>query len=92
MRADFPHAAFVHDDDLIAALNRREPVSDDNRRASLHQAVDGFPDLKFRFRIDAGRRFIEDQNLRIVRKGSRECQQLALPDGERGAAFVDGML
>src|SRR5215510_5932241 len=68
MSAHLANAALVHDDDLIAFLNRRKTMSNDDRCAAAHEPVDGAADLNFRFRVHARGGLVEDQNLRIVGK------------------------
>ena len=60
VRADLANSPFVHDDDLVAALDCGKPVRDDDGRPAFHQAVDGFANLKLGFGIDARGRLIEN--------------------------------
>src|SRR6266567_5353550 len=64
-------------------------MCDDLRGASGKQAAQGFADLQFGFRVDAGGGLIENQEARIVSQGTGEIDELALADGKRGAALVD---
>ena len=89
--AHFPHAAFVHDEDLIALLNRGKPMRDDDRCSSLHRPIDRLPDLNLRLRIHARSGFVQNQDLGIVRKGAGKRQQLPLTDGERRSPLIDLM-
>src|SRR5688572_6330317 len=43
MRSHLTHTSLVHHENLVALLNRREPVGDDDRSASLHETVDRLP-------------------------------------------------
>src|SRR5437879_12424526 len=61
----------------------------DYRCASGKRAAQGFADLQFGFRVDAGGGLIENQEARIVGQGAGEVDELALADGKRGAALVD---
>ena len=83
MRPHFADLAFVHDDDLVGALHRREPVGDDQRGASLDHAVEGVAHAELGFGIDARSGFVENQDFRFVGEGARERNELFLP-GRKG--------
>ena len=51
MAAAFPDYALVEHQNLIGVLNRGEAVRHHERRAVLHQHIDGVLDEFFRFRI-----------------------------------------
>src|SRR6266852_8197215 len=89
MRALLAETAFVEDEDAISMLNGAEAVRDDERGAAAEEAVEGVADLRFGLGVDAGGGFIQDEKARIVRESAGEINELALTDGERGAAFVD---
>ncbi len=89
MGAHFADLAFVHDDDFVGALHRREPVGDDQGCSSLDHAVERVAHAEFGFGIDAGSGFVENQDLRFVGQGAGERDELLLPGGKRGAAFAD---
>src|SRR5215470_16518348 len=59
---DFAHLTFVHDDDLVGALNRGEAVSDDHGGAALDHAGERVADAQFGFRVHAGGGFIEHKD------------------------------
>src|SRR2546423_4958976 len=88
MRANLADFAFVHDDDLIYRLNRRQPVRDDQRRAPLHQSLDRIADEDFGFRINRTGRFIEYQDTRVEGQRPRKADQLLLPDRQASAALA----
>ena len=90
MGALFAEAAFVEDQDAVGVLNGAEAMSDDQRGAAGEKAIERVADEQLGFGVDAGSGFVEDQEARIVREGASEIDELALADGERGAAFVDG--
>ena len=46
-------------------------------------------DAQFRFGIDAGSGFVQNQNARIVRQRARKADQLFLSGGEAVAALAD---
>src|SRR5260221_1248107 len=70
-------------------LNGAEAMRDDKRGAAAEEAVEGIADLQLGFGVHAGGGFIKDEEARIVREGAGEIDELALADGERGAALVD---
>ena len=52
----------------------------------------GIRDALFRLRIESGRRFIEDQDFRLLIEGARDADALALSAGELDAALADHRL
>ena len=44
MRALFDDAAAIHDDDSVGSADRRQAMSADHRRSSLHQPLERFLD------------------------------------------------
>src|SRR5713226_613587 len=70
-------------------LNGAEAVRDDERGAAAEKAVEGISDLQFGFGVHARGGFVEDEEAGIVGEGAGEIDELALADGERGAALVD---
>src|SRR5712692_2145902 len=89
MRTLLAQAPFVEDEDAIGVLNGAEAVRNDERGASREQAVQRFADLQLGFGIHAGGGFVENQEAWIVRQGARKINELALTDGEGGAALID---
>ena len=53
VRSHFPHLTFVHNDDLVGALDGREAVGDDQRGAAFDHAAEGVPDAEFGFGVHA---------------------------------------
>ena len=74
----------------VGVLNGAQAVRDDEGGAAREQAVERFANQQLGFRVDAGSGFVEDEESRIVRQGAGETDELALADGERGAALADG--
>ena len=56
------NAPFVHDEYPISVFNGRKPVRDDDCCFVFQQLIEGTHQLFFVFGIDAGRRFVEDDN------------------------------
>ena len=86
----FAKAAFVKNEDARGVLNGAQAMSNDERSAARKQTVESFADLQLGFGVNARSRFVKDEKARIVRKSAREANELALADGERGTALVDG--
>ncbi len=61
----------VEDDDLIGASDRRQTVRDHDHGAVLHQALQGFLNQPLGFRVEVRRRFIQDENRRILEQRVR---------------------
>ena len=89
MRADFPDAAVVQDNDPVCILHCGKAMRDDDRRAVGHQFFKRIPNQHLCFRVDAGGRFIQDQDFRVVGQGTRKGKQLFLSHRKRGTPFSD---
>ncbi len=89
MRAGFPDAAVVQDDDPVCILHGGKAMRDDDRRAVSHQLFKRIANQHLRFRVDAGGRFVQNQDFRVVGQGARKGKQLFLPHRKRGAPFSD---
>src|SRR5260370_2874292 len=88
VRALFAEAAFVEDEDAVGVLNGAESMRDDQRGAAAEKAVECIADLQLGLGIHAGGGFVEDEEARIVGEGASEIDELALADGDSGAALV----
>src|ERR1700680_4380806 len=89
VRATFDNSALFDDKNLISAANGGKPVRDDKRSSSLHQVGKALLDQLLRFRVEAGRSFVENQNTRLRQYGAGNRNSLALPSGELHSAFAD---
>ena len=89
MSAHFADLAFVHDDDLVGTLDGREAVGNDQRGASFDHAAERVAHFEFGFGIDARSGFVEDQNLRLVRQGAGERDELLLSGRKRRSALAN---
>ena len=78
----------LHDEDLVGAADRREPVGDDDRRAAAQQPVERLLDQDLRRPVDVRGRLVEDQDARIGEQGARDRDQLALAGREPRAALA----
>ena len=92
VRAGFAQLAFVHHQNAVGALDRRQPVRDDDRRAPFHHAGQRVAHAKLGLGIDARSGFVQNQEARIVRQRAGEADELLLPGGQRAAALADGLL
>ena len=62
MRAVFDNSALLDNQNLIGAANSRKPVRNHKSSASLHQVGKTLLDQLLRFRVKAGRRFVENED------------------------------
>ena len=89
MRTLLAQFALVENENAVGVLNGAQPVRDDERGAALEQTVERFANQNLGLGVHARRRFVKNQEPGIVRQRPREADQLALPHGERSAAFAD---
>jgi hypothetical protein len=73
---------------ILSALHRRQPVRDDERGSAFEHAAESVTHAEFGFGVDARGRFVENQNLWIVRQGARERNELLLAGGKSGTALA----
>jgi len=66
-----------HEDD-VRVTDRRQTVGDRDRRAAVEQPRNAFEDQVLRFRIERGRRFVEQKNGRVADQRSGDGDPLAL--------------
>src|SRR5215212_3872530 len=88
MATDGSDPAFAQDNDQVCPADLRQAVRNDERRSSARRVGDGTLDLILSRRVNGGRGIVQDQDVRIGEKGTRQCQPLALAAGERDAAFT----
>ena len=89
MRAPLDDPAVLHHQDHVGVADRRQPVRDDERRAPAHQLAHRALDEDFGARVDAARRFVEDQDRRIGEERARDRQQLLLALRQVARLLVD---
>src|SRR5215470_2375050 len=89
MRAHFDDASGVQHDDAVGAANRREPVRDDDRRATGHQIVERLLHHHLAFGVERAGRLVEDQNWRVLQNRARDRDALALAARKYRAALAD---
>ena len=62
MTSNFDDLTFLHDDNNLGVFNRRKAVGDDEARFTDHHFVHCILNRKFSASIDAGCRFVENQD------------------------------
>ena len=62
-------------------------MRDDKAGAALHQTDQSFLNVRFGQAVDAGRRFVQNQDARIRQDGAGNAEQLPFSLGEIVAAF-----
>ena len=70
MRSLLDNISVLHKQDQISVYNGRKSVRDYKARSVLHQGFHGLADLNFRAGIDAGSRFVQNDNRRIAEEYS----------------------
>ena len=78
----------VQHHDAVCLANRREPVSDDERRAVLQQLTQRALDDHLGLRVDVGRRFVQHEDARLRHDGAGEADELSLAQREVLAALL----
>src|SRR5580765_2292135 len=88
VRAAFDDAAGFDDKNLFGSANGGKAMRDNERGAAAHQVPQPFLNQRFRFRVEAGGRFIENQDARIGENRARDGDALFLPAGQSHTAFT----
>lgn len=78
-----------HDDDAVSMADCRQPVCDDQGSSALGQFVQCALDRRFRFRIEGGCGFIQNENRRIFQKHAGDRDPLFLAAGQFHPALTD---
>src|SRR5207249_6286339 len=89
VRTSFDDRAGLEDDDLIGALDRREPVGDDERRATPPQIAKPVANHRLALAVERRRGFVENQDAGIREDGSRDRDALPLSAGKLHATLAD---
>src|SRR5712675_136696 len=89
MSAAFNDAAGFDDEDLLGTANGREAMGDHKCSAAAHQVTQPFLNQRFRFGVQTGSRFIENEDAWIGENGSGDGDALLLSTGKFYAAFTD---
>jgi hypothetical protein len=88
MRAFGHDLAAIQNHDFVGVQNGGEPVSDDEGRPVLEKSSHCSLDEPFRFRIDFGRRLVQDQDLGISQHSAGNGYALPLAPGKLDASFT----
>ena len=89
MPAAFDDMALVEDEDAVGADDARQPVREDQGRASCRQAVDRLLDHRLVLRVHRGERFVENEDRRIPQQRPGDRQALALAARQQDPALAD---
>src|SRR5258708_20412213 len=81
MVAALAKLSLVHDEDGVRALDRREPMGDQNGGTPRDHAREGEAHAKFGLGVDRGRGFFKDEDSGIVSEGAGKADQLLLAVG-----------
>ena len=82
MRAPLRDATPVDDHDLVRLDDRRQPVGDHQACAVAHQRLQGRLHQRFVGRVQGARRFVQDEDARVLQDGPGDGQPLTLPARE----------
>ena len=88
MRAGFDDVSAVDHEDAIGLLDRRQSMCDDERRAVVHQLIERPLDDALGFGVQRRRRFVENQDRRILEQRARDRDALPLPARQQHAAIA----
>ena len=88
MFAAFDDFAFVHDAYFVGVADGRQAVGDDDGGTVAHKVFKRFLHETFRFGIEGGGGFVEDENRGVFKDSAGDGDALALAAGEFDAAFA----
>ena len=88
MRSALDDPAVIENQDLVRAHDRRKPVRDHDAGAMRHQMLERLLDQPFGRRVDARRRFIQNQNRRILQERPRDREPLLFADAQFHSALA----
>ena len=89
MHALFDDATSIEDDDVVGFEDGVETMRDGDDGTTLHESARGFFEQGFGFRVEAGGRFVEDEDGRVLEEGAGEGKTLCLSAAETRSAFAD---
>src|SRR5258705_10376991 len=89
MRAALDDAATFEHQDHVRIANRRQPVSDGQRRTVSRDLFQLRLDRFLRLRVERGRCFVEDQDRRLLENGARDRNALLFAARELETALAD---
>ena len=80
--------SILDDSEARASLHSRQSMSDDNRSAVLHDAIEGLLYEALRLFVKGTRSFVEKQDLRVADDGSSDRDSLLLATGETNSTLT----
>ena len=86
--AGFDDAAVLHHDDAVRVGDGREPVRDDEARATRAQSAHGLGDVLLGLAVERARRLIHDEDRRVAQERSGDRDALLLTAREEAAAVA----
>src|SRR5579884_1937204 len=89
MRSLLDNMTFLQHEDLVGMLNGRQPMSNDNGRATAHRTIQCRLDLGFGNIVQRSGRFVEQQDTRIAHDGASDGDALALSGGKLHTSLAD---
>src|SRR5260370_12005456 len=89
MSAAFNDASGFDDENLLGTANGREAMGDDKCSAATHQVTQPFLNERFRFGVQTGSRFIENEDAWIGENGAGDGDAPLLSTRELYTAFAD---
>src|SRR5688572_23619591 len=92
VRAVLDDAATLENENAIRVLDGREPVRDDEHRASGEQALDGLLDESLALGVERRRRLVENQDRWVGEERAGDRDALPLATGEARAALAEDRL
>src|SRR5882672_6471637 len=88
-RSKLPNAAAQNEKNAIRGPDRAEAMGNDDRRAMGHQLAQASHHLCFRPDVECGGRLIQDEDWRVLKKRTRNGNQLLLATGQCCAALSE---
>ena len=85
MAAAFHNLSFVQHTDFISIADGGQAVGNSDGGAVLHQVLQRLLHHLFRFRVEGGGRFVQNQDGRVLQDGAGDAHPLALPAGQFAA-------
>jgi hypothetical protein len=89
MAAALDDLAGLHHKDRVGVHDRMQAMGDHDRGAVLAEVLDRFLNLPFRFRIERGGRFIEQDDRRVLDQRARDRDALALAPRQLRAVLAN---
>ncbi len=83
MASAFNNDTVLNHDDFVSLLDSRQTVRNHQRGTVLLQLIQGRLNSAFRFRIQRGGRFVQNQNWAIAQQRTRNGDTLTLTAGEQ---------